>query len=81
MLYKLINNNPQPFKGRYIRHNGRIYANPTDKQLKEVGYKPLITTEYPDDVDGYVWTAKYTESEDSITQEWVKEVSEEWTAL
>ena len=81
MLFKLINNNPQPFKGRFIRHNGRIYANPTDKQLKEVGYKPLITTEYPDDVDGYVWTAKYTESEDSITQEWVKEeVNEEWTA-
>ena len=81
MLFKLINNYPQPFKGRYIRHNGNIYANPTDEQLKEVGYKPLITTECPEEIDGYVWVAKYTENEDNITQEWVKEeVNEEWTA-
>ena len=81
MLFKLINNYPQAFKGRYIRHNGNIYANPTDEQLKEVGYKPLITTERPEDGAGYVWFEKYIENEDNITQEWVKEVNEEWTVL
>ena len=80
MLYKLNNGFPVPFTGTYVRHGGRIYANPTNEQLKAVGYKPLIGAERPEDEDGYTWVSRYAENEDSITQEWVKEVIEDWTA-
>lgn len=78
MLYKLINNRPTPFDGRNIRHDGNIYANPTQEQLKAVGYKPLESAERPEDEDGYYWAEGYTETDTAIVQTWEKhEIIEE----
>ena len=75
MLYKLINNRPEPFTGRYIKCGGMVYANPTDEQLMEVGYKPLITAEPPELREGYYAVDTYTETDEAIVQTWtVKEL-------
>ena len=78
MLYKLINNRPEPFTGRYIKWGGMVYANPTDTQLIAAGYKPLITAEPPELHEGYYAVDTYTETADSIVQTWTEhEVFEE----
>lgn len=77
MLYKLINNRPEPFTERYIKHGGMVYANPTDAQLMAAGYKPLITAEPPEEREGYYAVDTYTETADSIVQAWTEQVFEE----
>jgi hypothetical protein len=78
MLYKLINNRPEPFTGRYIKHDGMVYANPTDEQLTAAGYKPLVTAEPPELREGYYAVDTYTETADGIVQAWTEhEVFEE----
>ena len=72
MLYKLINNRPEPFTGRYIKHGGMVYANPTDTQLMAAGYKPLVTAEPPEEREGYYSVDTYTETADSIVQTWTE---------
>lgn len=72
MLFKLINNYPQPFKGRYIRYNGRIYANPTEDQLRLAGWKSLITSEQPPERDGYYIEESYSETDITIVQHWTE---------
>lgn len=72
MLYKLVNGRPEPFTGRYIKHNGMVYANPTDEQLTAAGYKPLITAEPPVEKEGYYIIDTYTETTDNIIQEWIE---------
>ena len=75
MLYKLINNHPEPFTGRYIKHDGMVYANPTDTQLMAAGYKPLITAEPPEVTDTQYAVDAYTETDTAIVQSWtVKEL-------
>ena len=77
MLYKLINNRPEPFTGRYIKWGGMVYANPTDEQLTAAGYKPLITAEPPEAREGYYSVDTYTETDEAIVQTWTEyEVSE-----
>ena len=70
MLYKLINNRPEAFTGRYIKRDGMVYANPTDEQLMSAGYKPLVTAEPPAEREGYYAVDTYTETADSIVQAW-----------
>ena len=78
MLYKLVNGRPEPFTGRYIKHDGMVYANPTDEQLTAAGYKPLITEEPPEAREGYYSVDTYTETDTAIVQTWTEyEVSEE----
>lgn len=78
MLYKLVNSRPEPFTGRYIKHDGMVYANPTDEQLTAAGYKPLITEEPPEAREGYYSVDTYTETDTAIVQTWTEyEVSEE----
>lgn len=75
MLYKLINGRPEPFTGRYIKHDGMVYANPTDTQLMAAGYKPLVTAEPPDVTDTQYAVDAYTETDTAIVQSWtVKEL-------
>lgn len=73
-MYKLMNGQPVAFTGKYIRHNGRIYANPTAEQLQAAGYKPLIRAEPPEEKDGFYINVSYSETEDEIIQayEYVK---------
>ena len=78
MLYKLVNGRPEPFTGRYIKHDGMVYANPTDEQLTAAGYKPLITEEPPEAREGYYSVDTYTETDTAIVQTRTEyEVSEE----
>ena len=74
MLYKLVNSRPEPFTGRYIKHGGMVYANPTDEQLMAAGYKPLVTAEPPEVTDTQYAVDAYTETDTAIVQTWtVKE--------
>ena len=69
MIYgKLINGIFEPFKGGYIRYNGRVYTNPTETTLIELGYKPLIEADYPEYKEGYYIETVYTESDTEILQ-------------
>lgn len=63
---KLTNGTLETFKGKSIRHNGRIYVNPTEETLKELGYKPVIETEPPEIMEGYYISVVYTEDDDNI---------------
>ena len=75
---KLINGVFEPFTGRYIRHNGRVYSNPTETTLRALGYKPLSESERPEDREGYYISAVYTETDTQIIQEYnYIELSEE----
>ena len=76
MLYKLVNSRPEPFTGRYIKHDGMVYANPTDEQLTAAGYKPLITAEPPEAREGYYSVDTYTETDEAIVQTWTEYASE-----
>ncbi len=37
------------FSGRVLRHNGRVYINPTQGVLADAGYKPLVRDPLPPD--------------------------------
>ncbi|MGM9936894.1 MAG: hypothetical protein ACI38A_06080 [Candidatus Ornithomonoglobus sp.] len=67
---KLINGVFEPFTGRYIRHNGRVYSNPTEATLTQLGYKPLTEAERPEEREGYYITAVYTANDTEIIQEY-----------
>lgn len=66
MLGRIINN-------KFVKYDGKpvsIYiANPTEEQLKLLGYKPLIEDEIPtyDEVNQYL-VEKYTEYADLISK-------------
>ncbi len=72
MLYKLVNDRPVAFEGRYIKYNGMVYANPTNDQLIMAGYKPLITSEPPEEREGYYILDSYTETDTNIIQIWTE---------
>ena len=36
--------------------------------MRQLGYKPLTTAEYPEDREGYYITAVYTETDTAIVQ-------------
>lgn len=52
---------------------GMQIFNPTEEQLIQDGYKPIIETLMPEDPapDGQHYEAQYVDSGDTITQSWV----------
>ena len=61
------------FSGRILRHNGRVYVNPTPGVLREAGYKPLLRDPLPSDAgqtdgEGFpiVYASVYTDEGDAI---------------
>lgn len=61
------------FSGRILRHNGRVYVNPTQGVLREAGYKPLLRDPLPSDAgqtdgEGFpiVYASVYTDEGDAI---------------
>lgn len=76
MLYKLEDGRPVPFTGRYIKRNRKIYANPTEEQLLDAGYKQLVETEMPESEEGYYYVSAYKIEGDKIVQGWRKCVLE-----
>lgn len=70
MLYKLENGYPKPFRGKYIKTDGKIYANPTEEQIKKAGYKELVREDMPEEKEGYYYTDTYEETDAEIVQHW-----------
>ena len=70
MLYELKDGKPKAFKGNYIKYDNKVYANPTDAQLKSAGYKELTLSDMPEEKDGYYIIESYVENENQIIQEW-----------
>lgn len=71
MLGKIIDGN-LTYPPHRIVLNGMQIFNPTDEQLMQDGYKIIIETPMPDDApEGQHYEAQYTDSEDSITQNWI----------
>lgn len=64
MLYKYISEHQiEPFTGRVLRVNGRIYANPSESTLKKNGYKELVMGEPLEEKEGYYITTSYSDGE------------------
>ena len=59
--------------------NGTQIFNPTEEQLKQVGYKPITETPMPEDPapDGQHYEPTYSDSGDTITQGWMLVEDEE----
>lgn len=70
LLYILENGVPVEFnkdKIKLVKSGDKIYANPTDEQLKAAGYKPLALPDTPAEVDGYYISTQYDDSGECIT--------------
>ena len=68
-LYILENGVPIKFdkdKVKLIKIDNRIYANPTDEQLKAAGYKPLALPDTPAEIDGYYISTTYFDDTEYI---------------
>lgn len=75
---KLINGTYKPFDGRYIRHNGRVYTNPSEATLRQLGYKLLVTADVPEEHEGYYIATVYVETDTEIIQSYeYKEIETE----
>lgn len=58
------------FAGKSVRYNGRIYVNPTDETLRQIGYKPVVYADMPEDGS---YTVVYTEDGDNIYVDYVEQ--------
>lgn len=68
-LYILQNGVPVKFdkgKVKLIKVGSNIYANPTEEQLKEAGYKPLALPDTPAEIDGYYISTTYFDDTEYI---------------
>lgn len=72
-MYKLIDGKLIPFEGKFIKYEGMIYTNPTNRQLSLVGYKPLTETEVPECDEKHHPVCSYEETDDRIMQVWTIE--------
>jgi len=76
---KLINNYPR-YAPRRMRVGDAWVYNPTDAQLLDAGYLPVIETEPPEPTEGYYYEPVYEEANGQIVQSWTVEevpISEE----
>lgn len=72
MLGKIIDGNLTYPPHKIVLLGMQIF-NPTEEQLIQDGYKPIIETAMPEDPapEGQHYEAQYTDSGDTITQSWV----------
>ena len=69
LLYILKNGVPVEFskdKIKLVKVGDKIYANPTDEQLKAAGYKPLALPDTPAEMDGYYVSTTYFDDTEYI---------------
>lgn len=69
MLYEYISRNQIKPAPNPVKRNGKVYSNPTEKTLRELGYKELVVTDMPEVPDGKIAIPVYTDGE-TITQGW-----------
>ena len=72
MFAKLINHYPS-YAPRRMRVGDAWVYNPTETQLLDAGYLPVIETEPPEPSDGYYYNPVYEEIDGQIVQSWVAE--------
>ena len=78
MYAKLENGNLIPAPRRIVLSGMQIF-NPTPDQLTQAGYKPVTETPMPEDPapDGQHYEPTYSDSGDTITQDWTLVENEE----
>lgn len=70
-LYKLINGQPKKYNGGFVVLENRIYTNPTEKIIKQAGYKPMIIDEEPIYDSEICYLEKiYVDTEEAILVHW-----------
>ena len=67
MFAKYINGNTiEPYTGKVLVYNGRVFVNPTQEALKSAGYLPVLdgekVTEIPENCEKRVVYEKRTDS-------------------
>lgn len=51
--------------------DGKTINNPLPEELEQIGYKPVVYTDMPDNTeDGKHWESSWTEEENAIRQVW-----------
>lgn len=56
---------------KIITLDGRTINNPYPEELEELGYKPVVYTDMPDNTEeGKHWESSWTEEENAIRQVW-----------
>ena len=56
---------------KFITLDGRTINNPYPEELEELGYKPVVYTDMPDNTEeGKHWESSWTEEENAIKQVW-----------
>ena len=59
---------PEFFKKHYIKSEGKLILNPTDRDLRALGYKPLKKTTPPECGENDVLSISYIDSGDFIEE-------------
>lgn len=70
LLYILQDGVPIKFdkdKIKLVKVGDKIYANPTEEQLKAAGYKLLALPDRPPDIEGYYISTQYNDTGEYIT--------------
>ena len=71
MLYKFINETTIQAQPSVIKHNGKIYVNPKDDDLKAMGFKELREGQAPEyDEESQYIIKKFAEYNDFIQAEY-----------
>lgn len=69
-LFAILQNGVLRYAPKKVNYNDSIVFNPTEEILKELGYKEVKNTEYPN--DGKYYTTSYEEQDDKIVQVWTE---------
>lgn len=78
-MYAKLENGKLIFAPKEVVIDGKRIVNPIDEILLELGYKPYITTPYPQDELHYKQT--YEETEDVIILVWLDNEVEYWQSM
>lgn len=70
-MYAKLQNGMLHSAPRTVTWNGRTVNNPSAEKLMELGYKPVVHTDMPENTEtGKHYESSWTESETEITQSW-----------
>jgi hypothetical protein len=78
-MYGKIENEKIIYASKDIIIDGKRVINPTEEMMGSLGYKPIISTEYPRDDKHY--KQSYVENEDHITLVWLDNEDEYWATV
>ena len=53
-------------RDKYVKHDGKIILRPSDRLLRELGYKPIVGTDIPAVPDGGALVVDYEDAGDVI---------------